>query len=767
MRHPVGNVSDRDLSAPGSGEVDGAAASAGPGAGQMMAAGPAIPVGMGMGVHGHHPMAASAPSSDGLFRILRRRWSTLVSVMITTVLLAIVYLLVASPVYTGLATLLVEPAGPQLMAPGNDGVSSGGGGQISQDFLATECDVVTSSPVLALAMTRLAELPTFRGSDRPIDILKAGLTADVSKKGQTLDVTFQSRYKRDVVPVVTAVVDAYQTFEASNWKSKVKESFDLLEQGKTKQRQELEQKTQRMRELASQYGISTDVDPDKSPIRQQMLSLSEALTKAHLETITAKNAFDSAAQAVVGHPDKIAAVTAAEAQGAYSANPAASLTSLQNELLREQALLNDAQRDYLPSHPLIRTLQGRIESLTIQSIAAAETWWQASQRNEAALQQSLDDAQRTALEQESKSAEYSQLQQDVASLKKMDDVVGERMKEVDLIRGAGATNITVLNPAELDGAPTPQKSKTLAIAVLLGGMAGLGLACVRDWADERLRTPEAVTATLHAPVLGAIPVIATAFTAADRGQIVHHDPTSDAAESYRTLRTALQYGLPARTKTLLISSPAPGDGKSTVVSNLAIAMAQAGKHVLVVDADFRVPMQHRLFGLKDRIGLASVLDGADRLDDAIQRTEIEGLDVLPCGPVPASPAEKLNDPAFNDYLNELADRYDIVLVDSPPVTAVADARIIAASVDATLLVIRPTVSTRRQAAESRDGLRSVGARLVGVAVNGVPRGSAFATTAAGSYGRGYSVAMPVAAKDRSTNAAERPLTGLKSTPSRA
>jgi capsular exopolysaccharide synthesis family protein len=120
-----------------------------------------------------------------------------------------------------------------------------------------------------------------------------------------------------------------------------------------------------------------------------------------------------------------------------------------------------------------------------------------------------------------------------------------------------------------------------------------------------------------------------------------------------------------------------------------------------------------------------VLGGDDQLDQVIQHTEVEGLDVLPCGPIPNNPAEMLNDPSFSDKLNDLADMYDMVLLDSPPVTAVTDARIIAACADVTLLVIRPTASTRKQAIEARDGLRSVGARLIGIAVNGVASGSHF------------------------------------------
>jgi capsular exopolysaccharide synthesis family protein len=122
------------------------------------------------------------------------------------------------------------------------------------------------------------------------------------------------------------------------------------------------------------------------------------------------------------------------------------------------------------------------------------------------------------------------------------------------------------------------------------------------------------------------------------------------------------------------------------------------------------------------------------LEGAIRRTGIEGLDVLPAGPIPSNPAELLNTPEFGDYLNDLADRYDLVLVDSPPVTAVTDSRIIAASVDASMLVVRMGASTRRQTEAARDGLRGVGARLIGVAVNGVGR-RAGGASATGYYAR--------------------------------
>jgi capsular exopolysaccharide synthesis family protein len=212
------------------------------------------------------------------------------------------------------------------------------------------------------------------------------------------------------------------------------------------------------------------------------------------------------------------------------------------------------------------------------------------------------------------------------------------------------------------------------------------------------------------------------------------EPASDVAETYRTIRTAVFFGTPDReSRTILVTSPAPGDGRSTFASNLAIAMAQAGKRVLLVDADFRRPVQHRIFECRPGIGLSTVLAGHEPLDKTIQNTGIASLDILPAGPLPANPSEILNSQSFNEVLEELSVRYEHVVIDSPPVMAVADARILAAMCSVTILVLRAQTSTRKTAMHARRALQSVGAAILGVVVNDVPRGR----DRSGDYG-GYS-----------------------------
>jgi capsular exopolysaccharide synthesis family protein len=241
--------------------------------------------------------------------------------------------------------------------------------------------------------------------------------------------------------------------------------------------------------------------------------------------------------------------------------------------------------------------------------------------------------------------------------------------------------------------------------------------------DHRLRSAEEVSAVLNLPILGVVPSMPRRLSVADRGQKVHKDSDSPVAEAYRTIRTAVFFGAPKdQAKTILVTSPAPADGKTTLVSNLAIAMAQAGQKTLIIDGDFRKPMQQKIFNVNHGdVGLSSTLAGITTSGEATRPTEIEGLELLPCGASVPNPSELLNSDSFAQLLEILSDRYDRVIIDSPPVIPVTDAQILAAICDVTLLVLRAKKSTRKTSQQARDGLSSVGAHILGVLVNDVQR----------------------------------------------
>jgi capsular exopolysaccharide synthesis family protein len=275
----------------------------------------------------------------------------------------------------------------------------------------------------------------------------------------------------------------------------------------------------------------------------------------------------------------------------------------------------------------------------------------------------------------------------------------------------------------------------LVLASVLGLIVGGFLAYLRDKTDTRLRTAEEIQNIVGLQILGVVPRMPGRRTSVARAMAVHLDPRSEVAEAYRTIRTAVYFG-PAgtRARTLLVTSPEAGDGKTTSASNLAIAIAQTGRSVLLLDADFRKPTQHKNMDVKDSVGLSSVLSGTETLDRAIQRTGVDGLDILPCGAIPGNPSEILNSQEFGELVDRLALKYDHIIFDSPPVNLVTDARILGAVCDATVLVLRAEKSTRKAAEHARNALLSVGAKLIGAVVNGASRGKGYETYGGSYYG---------------------------------
>jgi succinoglycan biosynthesis transport protein ExoP len=221
-----------------------------------------------------------------------------------------------------------------------------------------------------------------------------------------------------------------------------------------------------------------------------------------------------------------------------------------------------------------------------------------------------------------------------------------------------------------------------------------------------------------------VPTMSLRYRSRIRGRVVLLRPESVEAEAFRSLRTAVLFGAPAeRAKTLLITSPTPRGGKSTLASNLGIALARAGQRTLIVDADFRRPAQKSIFGVDhEEKCLSSVFAGRITLADAVQPAEVKGLSLLTCGPGFPDPTEVIHSQRFVRLLQRLAQVYDRILIDAPPVTAVTDTQILGAMCDFTILVLKADRSTHQVAQDAIDALQSVGARLLGVVVNEVPRG---------------------------------------------
>lgn len=205
-----------------------------------------------------------------------------------------------------------------------------------------------------------------------------------------------------------------------------------------------------------------------------------------------------------------------------------------------------------------------------------------------------------------------------------------------------------------------------------------------------------------------------------RPLIVRDDPKAVGSEAFRTLRTNLQFTSPDRElKTILITSVGPGDGKSTVSANLAVAWAQSGSRVVLVGCDLRKPVIHQIFPMANAPGLTGHLTGKASLEEVIKPSQIKGLDIIPAGPVPPNPAELLQSKAMENVLNDLRETYDVVILDGAPVVAVTDSAILASKTDGTVLVVRAHQVPKDVAIHAKNLLEQANANILGVILNAV------------------------------------------------
>lgn len=299
---------------------------------------------------------------------------------------------------------------------------------------------------------------------------------------------------------------------------------------------------------------------------------------------------------------------------------------------------------------------------------------------------------------------------------------------------SGGTTAQIISPANVPSDPfSPNPTRNAILGGIVGVVLGLGLVVVRETLDDRLRSKEDLESASGLPTLAVIPTVSTWRKREEEHLISVEEPSSDTAEAYRTLRTALQFfAIDRPLRTVQVTSSNPGEGKTTTVTNLAVTMARAGRRVLVVDGDLRSPRIHRFFGIRRTPGITDVLLG--ETPPRVAAGPVPAVDELPllaiaAGRPTTNPSEALGGRTTRELLEFLAGAADIVLVDSPPVLPVSDALVLAGQVDAVLFVAQAGRTRKRDLARATELLAQVRAPVLGTVLNDAPRG--------GSYGYAY------------------------------
>jgi succinoglycan biosynthesis transport protein ExoP len=407
----------------------------------------------------------------------------------------------------------------------------------------------------------------------------------------------------------------------------------------------------------------------------------------------------------------------------------------------------DAVNQYGPNFPKVQRLQAQMKELDEQMIrerkgitAQLESDYREAKQHEELLSRALDDQKAEVNVMSGKMIEYNVLKREAEANKTLYDSLQTKLKEAQISSGLKSSNIRVVDPAMIPSTPSrPAKTRNIALAFLVGLVGGIGLALLREYLDNTVKTPDDVETLARLPSLAVVPTFgdsATSLkrpglfkTASPNGHekrielVAQHLPKSQMSEAFRALRTALLLSQPDHPpQVILVTSALPREGKTTAAANLAVTLAQLGDKTVLVDADLRKPGVGRLLnlGTGKYAGLSSYLAGVSTLElVTVPHPAIPNLAAIPTGPLPPNPADLLSSHKLAEAISELRKKYKFVVIDSPPIMAATDAVILSVQADGVLLVVRSGETPKEAFTRTRDLLISVKAHLLGVVLNAV------------------------------------------------
>ena len=718
------------------------------------------------------PLVIELPSRSPMMIIWRKRWWILI-VAALGIVVACAYLADQKPLFASSSRLLIQSGATRAATV--DAIPS------QQWGINTACEVIKSTGFLetVLQLPQVRQLEMIQNADVQSNAIKENLIVTPAINSDVVTITVESPSAQDASVLVNAIVQAYINFVASQRHLTARETLDLFQKEKSKFEAEVNEKRRALLAFKEKHGILSFQDERGNLILQSLAKISEALTTARIETIDARAAYDGV-EALSATPQKLLELARAELpretvvnvdHDANESNEASShaepADALQTALYQAEEKLTRLLRDHDEKYPDVREARQDIEWIKRQIARRDATlaeeqnkssdrqkqliarrkqdqaWLQqrkdkelvdgyvagiarklaVCRQREAELAKAFEEQKKLAFDLNATAAQYAAMEGDLSQVSRLYESLKDRIATLNVNDDtAGQVNVGILDVGRPELSPVkPEKARILGLGLVLGLALGIGAAFGLEAMDQRITSVDEVTSLLDSQVLGLVPHVKGANGTSIVGRKTSLDPSSDVAEAFRTIRTAICFGSAGEIRKLLVTSPSAGDGKTTSASNLAIAMAQAGRRVALVDCDLRRPTLQQIFNIKPSGDLVGVIKGETSLAEARCSTGIERLDLIACKSIPANPSELLNTVRFASVMEELAATYDLLVLDSPPLGPVTDASILAVRCDATLLVLRADQSRRNAVAHARDRLRSVGALLCGVVINDVPR----------------------------------------------
>jgi capsular exopolysaccharide synthesis family protein len=688
-----------------------------------------------------------------IWQMVRQYWSTALGTAVAVALIATFNTLGQTKIYQAHTTIQFDPNPPRPLGQKVETVVDLGSGSFwdNHEYYETQYKIIQSMKVSLAVVNELglnrdggflgnlppgalapeANVP----EENAAESLRGRIKVEPIKESRLAVVKLEDADPKRAQRILAAIVDTYVQQNLDDAVASTASATDLLRSQLDKLKVDLELSETALHEYKEQKQIPVALEDQSNMLRDEMKQINDALTalRNRREEIQARHQELSKIKA-----DNPAILPATEL---LQSDLLMSMRTQYEEAVRTRDGLLGMKKGH--NYPDVQEAEAKALAARKALLSEVRNIQGALNKDlaviklqEAGLSVLFERAKKQASDLNLLETEYNRLRRSKENNEKLYSLVLERTKESDLGRVLRVNNIRVLDRPLVPRTPVrPAVSKNIAVGVFLGLILGIAAALGRGLLDRSVKTPDEVENDLGLPFLGLLPEIepsVEALSYAKKGKkqkvpprgmgnelIVHERPTSGVAEAARTIRTNLLFMAPDHPyKTLLVTSAGPSEGKTTVATCIAVVMAQAGQRVVLIDCDLRRPRVHRIFRKGSAVGVTTALLD-ESIDDCVLDTSVPNLSVIPAGPIPPNPAELLHSAKFKNFLKQVEERFDRIIIDSPPIVPVTDAAVLSTLVDGTVLVIRAFKTTKDLARHAARALSDLGATRAGAVLNAV------------------------------------------------
>jgi len=647
--------------------------------------------------------------------VLERRWLVVIGFFLC-MLASSLYLLKAQRIYRAVAIIEINREMDGMFSSKELVLSTGR----EQDYLQTQYKNLQSPSLFRRVLLDLGlnELPEYQKAADPVEALRDQIRIAPVRLTRLVEVRAESTDPKLATNIANTLAYTFVEDNMSLRKGRALDAVKFLDTELVEKEKEVREADERLQKYKEEYDM-VSLEASQNIVFQSVQHAQAEFDRART-TATAKRQIAEEMKRLVDAGTSLDTIPEI-GQKLEIRELKVRIADREAQLQGLLSRYKDKWPDVIQARQDLASLRRSLEDECKKGYEAIMNDAKLAEVTEKQLSENLDAKQGALLKHNRLRIAFDQLQRRAEQTKLLYNNLLARMQETDVSAQNSVNNMRVVDPAPLPLVHVKPKASVILVLGVLGGLVlGLGFAFFVNYLDDSIKSQDDIETILGLPFLGYVPNI-KAGQLHERDLHAHLHPRSTAAESFRTVRASITLAARAdKMRVFGVTSSIPSEGKSLCASNFAVVTAQAGLRTVLVDADLRRPSVHKAFKLHAPVGLASYLKGeTDRIEDIAHKSEVPNLDVIACGPIPNNPSELLETPRVEKLLAELRQRYDRVVLDCPPISAVSDPLVMGSRADGIVFVMKFKKIRREHARRSVQRIQDAGIQIVGVLLNDI------------------------------------------------